>query len=132
MIVSVLIYTSGTTGNPKGVMLTHRNISANTKMALPLVPFGATDHHLSFLPLCHSFERTCGYISILASGAKITYAESIDAVSRNIAEVGPTVMISVPRLFEKIHNTVMKSVDSGSALKKRVFNFAVRTGQKSR
>ena len=128
--VSVLIYTSGTTGLPKGVMLTHRNLSSNTIDALPRVPFGQEDHHLSFLPLCHSFERTAGYIAILASGAKITYAESIDAVSRNIAEVGPTVMISVPRLFEKIHNTVIKSVDQGSPLKKRLFEWSVRTGKK--
>ena len=128
--LSVLIYTSGTTGNPKGVMLSHRNIASNTKLALPLVPFGETDHHLSFLPLCHSFERTCGYIAILASGAKITYAESIDAVSKNITEVGPTVMISVPRLFEKIYNTVMKSVENGSSLKKQIFNWSVATGKK--
>ena len=128
--LSVLIYTSGTTGNPKGVMLTNKNIASNTKLALPLVPFGETDHHLSFLPLCHSFERTAGYVAILASGAKITYAESIDAVSKNIAEVGPTVMISVPRLFEKIYNTVMKSVDGGSSLKKQIFNWSVAIGKK--
>ena len=128
--LSVLIYTSGTTGNPKGVMLTHKNIVSNTQLALPLVPLTEEDHHLSFLPLCHSFERTVGYIAILACGAKITYAESIDAVSRNIAEVGPTIMISVPRLFEKIYNTVMKSVDGGSALKKRIFDWSVSTGKK--
>lgn len=126
----VLIYTSGTTGNPKGVMLTHNNIVSNTKLALPLVPLTEEDHHLSFLPLCHSFERTVGYIAILACGAKITYAESIDAVSKNITEVGPTLMISVPRLFEKIYNTVMKSVDGGSNLKKRIFNWSVATGKK--
>ena len=128
--ISVLIYTSGTTGNPKGVMLTHKNLASNTKLALPTVPFGTGDHHLSFLPLCHSFERTAGYIAILASGARITYAESIDAVSKNIAEVGPTVMISVPRLFEKIHNTVLKSVENGSPLKKRIFDWSVATGKK--
>ena len=128
--LSVLIYTSGTTGNPKGVMLTHKNIVSNTKLALPLVPLTEEDHHLSFLPLCHSFERTVGYIAILACGAKITYAESIDAVSKNITEVGPTIMISVPRLFEKIYNTVMKSVDGGSGLKKRIFNWSVSTGKK--
>ena len=128
--ISVLIYTSGTTGNPKGVMLSHKNIASNTNLALPLVPFGEGDHHLSFLPLCHSFERTVGYIAILASGAKITYAESIDAVSKNIAEIGPTVMIAVPRLFEKIYNTVMKSVENGSNLKKQIFNWSVATGKK--
>ncbi len=128
--LSALIYTSGTTGAPKGVMLTHRNVCSNVLQSLPRVPFGPDDHHLSFLPLCHSFERTAGYVAILASGAKITYAESIDAVSRNITEVGPTVMISVPRLFERIYNTVVKSIEDGSPLKKHLFEWSVRTGKK--
>lgn len=129
--ISVLIYTSGTTGNPKGVMLTQRNLCSNTMSALPLVPFGPDDHHLSFLPLCHSFERTAGYIAIIASGAKISYAESVDAVSKNLPEVSPTVMISVPRLFEKVYNTIAKSVEEGSPIKKKIFNWSVSTGKKA-
>ncbi|MEX0821990.1 MAG: long-chain fatty acid--CoA ligase [Rhodothermales bacterium] len=125
-----LIYTSGTTGRPKGVMLTHRNFSSNAKSALDLVPFGPDDHHLSFLPLCHSFERTAGYTAVLACGARITYAESIDAVSKNLVEVGPTVMISVPRLFERIYNLIAKSVEEGSAVKRKIFDWAVSTGGK--
>ena len=129
--ISALIYTSGTTGKPKGVMLTHKNFSSNTKSALNLVPFGPDDHHLSFLPLCHSFERTAGYTAVLACGAKITYAESIDAVSKNLQEVGPTVMISVPRLFERIHNLVVKSVEEGTPTKKKIFNWAVEKGSRA-
>ena len=129
--ISALIYTSGTTGNPKGVMLTHRNIASNAKSALTRVPFGPDDHHLSFLPLCHSFERTAGYVAVMACGAKITYAESIDAVSRNLAEVSPTVLISVPRLFEKMYNLIAKSVEEGSSLKKKIFSWSVENGKKA-
>ena len=126
-----LIYTSGTTGNPKGVMLTHDNLCSNAKSALKVVPFGPDDHHLSFLPLCHSFERTAGYTAVMACGAKITYAESIDAVSRNLGEVSPTVMISVPRLFEKMYNIIAKSVEEGSSIKKKIFSWSIDTGKKA-
>ncbi len=126
-----LIYTSGTTGNPKGVMLTHDNLCSNAKSALEVVPFGPDDHHLSFLPLCHSFERTAGYTAIMAGGAKISYAESIDAVSKNLTEVCPTVMISVPRLFEKMYNIIAKSVEEGSSLKKKIFAWSVETGHEA-
>lgn len=128
--LSALIYTSGTTGNPKGVMLTHRNFQSNAVSALGRFPIKETDHHLSFLPLCHSFERTAGYIVCMSAGALITYAESIDTVSRNLVEVKPTIMISVPALFEKVYNTIAKSVEEGSPVKKRIFNWAVATGKK--
>jgi long-chain acyl-CoA synthetase len=129
--LSALIYTSGTTGNPKGVMLTHRNFCSNVTSALATVPFGPSDHHLSFLPLCHSFERTAGYSAVLACGAKISYAESIDTVSRNLLEVHPTVMISVPRLFERVFNVISKSVDEGPPLKKRIFDWSVEAGKQA-
>lgn len=126
-----LIYTSGTTGTPKGVMLTHENFCSNAKAALERVPFGPDDHHLSFLPLCHSFERTAGYTAVFACGAKVTYAESIDTVSKNLVEVSPTVMISVPRLFEKVYNLIAKSVEEGSSVKKRIFSWSVDAGMKA-
>ena len=126
-----LIYTSGTTGVPKGVMLTHENFCSNAKAALDRIPIGPDDHHLSFLPLCHSFERTAGYTALLASGARVTYAESIDAVSKNLVEVAPTVMISVPRLFEKIYNVIAKSVEEGSPVKQKIFNWSVDVGKKA-
>lgn len=128
---SALIYTSGTTGQPKGVVLTHENFCSNAKAALNRVPFGPDDHHLSFLPLCHSFERTAGYTAVLAAGATISYAESIEAVSQNLVEESPTVMISVPRLFEKVYNIVTKQASEGSAIKATVFEWAVRTGKKT-
>ncbi|MFO8098402.1 MAG: AMP-binding protein [Salinibacter sp.] len=127
---SALIYTSGTTGEPKGVILTHRNFCANVKAALQFVPFGEDDHHLSFLPLSHAFERTAGHTAILAAGATISYAESVEAVSRNLQEVQPTVMISVPRMFEKVYNRVTKQAGEGGALKQRIFEWAVRAGKR--
>ena len=128
--VSALIYTSGTTGRPKGVMLTHNNFCTNAKAAIAVVPFGPGDHHLSFLPLCHSFERIAGYTCVLACGATISYAESIDAVSKNLPEVSPTILISVPRLFEKVYNIIAKSVEEGSSTKQKIFNWSVSTGKK--
>ena len=127
---SALIYTSGTTGQPKGVVLTNRNFCSNVKAALQRVPFGEQDHHLSFLPLSHAFERTAGYTAVLAAGATISYAESVEAVSSNLQEVQPTVMISVPRMFEKVYNRVTNQVGEGGALKQRLFEWAVRTGRK--
>lgn len=127
---SALIYTSGTTGEPKGVVLSNRNFCSNVKGALKVVSFGEDDHHLSFLPLCHAFERTAGYTAVLSAGATISYAESIEAVSQNLQEVHPTVMISVPRMFEKMYNLVSKQATSGSVIQQKVFDWAVRTGRK--
>ncbi|MDQ7041630.1 MAG: long-chain fatty acid--CoA ligase [Rhodothermus sp.] len=127
--LSALIYTSGTTGLPKGVMLTHRNFCANVLASLHRVDFGPQDHHISFLPLCHSFERTAGYTAVLACGARISYAESIEALSQNLLEVRPTVMISVPRLFERVYNAIHKSVEKSSPLRRKIFHWAVSVGR---
>jgi len=128
--VATLIYTSGTTGQPKGAMLTHNNIVSNVKAATQHIYWDDKDRLLSFLPLCHSFERTAGYYATLSSGVEIYYAESVDTVSRNMPEVQPTIMISVPRLFEKMYNLIVKSVEDGSDTKKKIFNWAVETGKK--
>ncbi len=128
--IATLIYTSGTTGNPKGAMLTHHNIVSNVKSATQHIYWDDTDRSLSFLPLCHSFERTGGYYAIISCGAEIYYAESVDTVSKNMPEVKPTVMVSVPRLFEKIYNLIIKSVEDGSDTKKAIFNWAVEVGRK--
>ena len=128
--VATLIYTSGTTGQPKGAMLTHNNIVSNVKAAIQHIYWDDTDRLLSFLPLCHSFERTAGYYAMISSGVEIYYAESVDTVSRNMPEVKPTIMISVPRLFEKMYTLIVKSVEEGSDTKKKIFDWAVETGQK--
>ncbi len=129
-MVSTLIYTSGTTGKPKGAMLTHRNICSNVKAAHNHLNIGESDRSLSFLPLSHSFERTGGYYAMIAGGAEIYFAESVDTVSKNLTEAHPTILISVPRLFEKMYNLIAKSVEEGSATKQAIFNWAVGVGKK--
>ena len=124
-----IIYTSGTTGNPKGVMLTHSNMASNIVASASVIPFGPTDVLLSFLPLCHSFERMAGYYTALSVGATIAYAESIETVRDNLLEVRPTIVTTVPRLFERIHSRLMKQMDSAPAVRQRLFQWAVRVGR---
>lgn len=128
--VATLIYTSGTTGKPKGAMLTQRNIVSNVKSAHEAISIGETDRCLSFLPLCHSFERTGGYYAMMAGGAEIYYSESVDTVARNMLEAKPTIVVSVPRLFEKIYNLVTKNVAEGSAIQQSIFNWSLTVGEK--
>jgi len=92
-----IIYTSGTTGNPKGVMLSHRNLVSNVLASAKVIPIGPTDVFLSFLPLCHSFERMAGYYTAMSLGATIAYAESIETVRDNLLEIRPTIVTTVPR-----------------------------------
>ncbi|MEX2346106.1 MAG: long-chain fatty acid--CoA ligase [Balneolaceae bacterium] len=128
--ISTLIYTSGTTGQPKGAMLTHRNIVSNVKSAHEAIDISEDDRCLSFLPLCHSFERTGGYYAMMAGGAEIYYAESVDTVAKNMVEMAPTIVVSVPRLFEKIYNLVNKSVKEGSAIQQSIFAWALSVGKR--
>ncbi|MCS7014144.1 MAG: long-chain fatty acid--CoA ligase [Chloroherpetonaceae bacterium] len=129
--IATLIYTSGTTGLPKGVMLTHRNICENIKSSVACLPVDQNDRALSFLPLCHSYERTAGYYVMFACGVQIYYAESIDTVSLNITEAKPTIVITVPRLFERIKSSLFKNVDAGPAARKKLFYWAIGVGQKA-
>jgi long-chain acyl-CoA synthetase len=103
-----LIYTSGTTGNPKGVMLTHDNVYSNCIATQHSIPLAGGDVALSFLPLSHIFERMGDYY-LFANGVTIAYAESIDTVPINMQEVSPTLMMSVPRLYEKIYARVLEN-----------------------
>ncbi len=128
--LSTLIYTSGTTGRPKGVMLTHANLVSNIKAAHSVLSIFEDDRALSFLPLCHAFERMAGYYAVLAGGAEIYYAESVDTVSKNLVEAKPTIVISVPRLFEKIYNLIHKNISESGSLKQFIFFTAVRIGRK--
>lgn len=122
--LATLIYTSGTTGEPKGVMLTHDNIYSNVAACREKVPFAGNDVTLSFLPLSHIFERMGGHYMMIATGTSIAYAESIDTVPKNLTEVHPTIVLSVPRLYEKMYARVLENALSGGGLKKRIFFWA--------
>ncbi len=122
--LATIIYTSGTTGEPKGVMLTHDNIYSNVMVGAAGIPFAGDDTCLSFLPLSHIFERTGGHYLMLATGTTIAYAESVDTVPLNMTEVRPTLVLSVPRLYEKMYARVLESALSGGAVKKRIFFWA--------
>lgn len=128
--LATLIYTSGTTGDPKGVMLTHHNFVSNVLSALQVLSIGPDDSCLSLLPLSHSFERMAGHYTMLHAGVTIYYAESIEQVQPNLAEVKPTVMLAVPRLFEKIYGRVLENAMAGSALKRRIFFWARRNAER--
>lgn len=123
-----IIYTSGTTGNPKGVILTHSNLVSNITSSASFMPVDDHDVFLSFLPLCHSFERMAGYYTAMSCGATIAYAESVETVRDNLAEVHPTIMTSVPRLFERIYNRIKNQVESAPAARRKIFNWAIKVG----
>ncbi|GBD07522.1 Long-chain-fatty-acid--CoA ligase FadD15 [bacterium HR21] len=126
-----LIYTSGTTGTPKGVMLTHANVVANIQAALRAVPIDHTDVLLSYLPLSHSYERTTGYYSAFAAGATIAFAESIETVPQNILEVRPTVMTSVPRLFERAQARILTAIAKEPPARQHLIRWALQVGHQS-
>ncbi len=122
--IATIIYTSGTTGEPKGVMLTHDNIYSNVQAARTAIPFEGEDTALSFLPLSHIFERMGGHYLMWATGTSIAYAESIDTVPVNLQEVKPTIVLSVPRLYEKMYARVLETALTGGFLKKKIFFWA--------
>ncbi len=128
--LATLIYTSGTTGDPKGVMLLHSNLVSNTLAAHKVfVSLGPDDVALSFLPLCHVFERMAGHYLMLQAGATIAYAESVEKVPENMGEVQPTVMCSVPRLYEKMYARVNEKVAGDPPLRQKIFHWAIAVGR---
>lgn len=130
--VATLIYTSGTTGVPKGAMLTHYNFLSNCYDANDLVPdITKDDKFLSFLPLSHVFERMAYYLTTYL-GSSVAFAENIDKVAQNIAEVRPTLMAAVPRLLERVHDRVMKSGTEAGGMKAKIFLWALSVGEKAR
>lgn len=124
-----IIYTSGTTGNPKGVMLTHNNIVSNYKSCQPYVPVTNEHRALSFLPLCHIYERMLTVLYI-AEGVSIYYAESIEMVAENLREVKPHVFATVPRLLEKVYDKIVAKGQELTGVKKLLFFWALNLGLK--
>jgi long-chain acyl-CoA synthetase len=124
-----LIYTSGTTGQPKGVMLSHENLLSNCRNSAPYVPVGATDKALSFLPLCHIFERMVAYL-YMNHGVSIYYAESMETIADNLREVQPSIFTTVPRLLEKIYDKIVAKGHEQTGLKHKLFFWALDLGLK--
>jgi len=125
-----MIYTSGTTGVPKGVMLSHRNILTNIRNLTE--QGGVIDEQdvlLSFLPLSHILERTAGYYLTIYNGAMLAFADSIEKVAENMLEIKPTLMVCVPRLFEKIHQRIFENAHNMSVVKRNLFHWAVDVGK---
>jgi len=122
-----IIYTSGTTGPPKGVMLSHRNFVSNVHQILDDFShlLGDDDVFLSFLPLSHSLERTAGYYLALGIGATVYFAEDFSKIQENMVEVRPTLIVSVPRLYEKIHAGILSKVGDASPVKRGLFGWAI-------
>ena len=129
--IATLIYTSGTTGEPKGVMLSHSNFLSNVEACLHVIPVSSTDLHLSFLPLCHVFERMAGWYLMLSAGAAVAYAENMETISANMLEIHPTVMLGVPRFFEKLYARIQEGLRQAPPLKRRLAEWAIRVGRSS-
>ncbi len=123
-----IIYTSGTTGKPKGVMLSHNNMLTNAYDAMETFSVFSDDLMLSFLPLSHTFERTCGYYMQVMTGATVAYARSIPLLSEDLQIIRPTILISVPRIYERINAAIKAKLDEGSSFKRALFHLAVETG----
>jgi Long-chain acyl-CoA synthetases (AMP-forming) len=129
MDLATLIYTSGTTGRPKGVMLSHDNIVSNVITSEKRVPFESGATALSFLPVCHIFERMILYLYQYC-GVEIYFAEGLDKISDNVKEVKPTVMTVVPRLLEKVYDAIIAKGTLLTGIKKKLFFWAVEEGLK--
>ncbi len=121
-----IIYTSGTTGNPKGVLLTHLNFLSNVEAINDIIPVKENDVFLSFLPLSHVLERTAGYYIPISFGATIAYAENTKQLPLNLREVRPTVLISVPRIFEKFYDAIWDKINFSKPLKQKIFKWALK------
>ncbi|SDP22760.1 AMP-dependent synthetase/ligase [Desulforhopalus singaporensis] len=129
--IATIVYTSGTTGPPKGVMLSHTNILENCYNGLQCMDILPSDRFLSFLPLSHMLERTAGYYLPMMAGSSVAYCRSIVDLAEDLATVKPTVLVAVPRIFEKIYSGIQTKIASEPDIKQKLFHTAVECGWKS-
>ena len=127
-----LIYTSGTTGKPKGVILSHGNIASNVSAIHECFPFAPTDRSLSFLPWAHVFGQTCELHGLFSMGASLAIAESVDKILDNLADAKPTLLFSVPRIFNKLYSAVQKQISSKPGIVQSMVKSALKTRKKQR
>lgn len=130
--IACFIYTSGTTGNPKGVILSHGNIASNVSAIHECFPFSSMDRSLSFLPWAHSFGQTCELHGLLSMGASLAICESVDKILDNLAEAKPTVLFSVPRIFNKLYGAVQKTISSKPGFIQSMVKSSFATRRKQR
>ncbi len=126
--VATIVYTSGTTGLPKGVMLSHQNMLQNAKAGLQAFDVYTDDLFLSFLPLSHMLERTAGYYLTMLAGAEVAFARSVPQLAEDFKKVRPTVIVSVPRIYERLHAAIQGQLRDARPAKRALFDFAHRTG----
>lgn len=126
--LATIVYTSGTTGRPKGVMLSHQNMLQNAKAGLESFDVYTDDVFLSFLPLSHMLERTAGYILTMLAGAEVAFARSVAQLAEDFKKVRPTVIVSVPRIYERLHAAIQGQLKDAGPAKRTLFEFAHRTG----
>lgn len=126
--LATIVYTSGTTGQPKGVMLTHHNILSNAFAGLSRVPVYPDDLFLSFLPLSHTLERTAGYYLAIMAGARVAHVRSLEKLADDLPVVRPTIVVSVPRVFERIHARIMAKLAAAPAWKQQLFALTIAVG----
>ncbi len=127
-LLASIVYTSGTTGRPKGVMLTHENMLWNAFYASQCADFGPSEVFLSFLPLSHTLERTAGYYLPMLLGADVAYARSIAQLAKDLQDIRPTVLVSVPRIYERVYGRIQDGLAKKKPLAKKLFDLAVRVG----
>ena len=126
--LATIVYTSGTTGRPKGVMLSHRNILSNAEAVLKLVPGYREDLYLSFLPLSHAFERTVGYYVPIMAGSTVAFARSAQHLPQDLLAIRPTMLVSVPRIYERVYAKLQQGLEKKGALARALFRRAVDIG----
>jgi long-chain acyl-CoA synthetase len=126
--LAAIVYTSGTTGRPKGVMLSHGNIVENVKAIHRRIAASPNDIFLSFLPLSHTFERTAGYYYPIAAGACVAYARSVQQLPEDLKQVRPTVLISVPRIYERIYALIMQHSEAAGAFERTLLDLTIAVG----
>lgn len=126
--LATIVYTSGTTGKSKGVMLSHNNLLQNTWFSLHCFDIYPSEVFLSFLPLSHSFERMAGYYIPLMAGATVAYARSVQQLQEDFIKIQPTILITVPRIFERIQAAMRSKLDKGPAYARWLFDLAVEIG----